>query len=279
MSTYAYEYNDRISFSRCDINNRLSITSLIDAFQDASIFQSEDAGVGIEVLRDHSLLWVLNYWEIEIDCLPRLCDRVTVGTYPYDFRSFIGYRNFYLKDEEGNYIVKANTTWTMINTDKMAPVKAPSFIVDAYETGPKLDMTYSTRKIRLPGEDECEAVHMDERTVMLHHLDTNMHVNNCQYINFALAAIDSEAGNGSAGKAAEGALYANTTADHISAGKNGDTGNRNTAEIRSLRADYRLQAHLDDKIYPVVYKQDYVRKVALNNEEGNPYSVVSVTYR
>ena len=28
----------------------------------------------------------------------------------------------------------------------------------------------------------------DTRTVELHHLDTNMHVNNCQYINFALTA-------------------------------------------------------------------------------------------
>ena len=59
MGTYEYEYSDRISFSKCDINNRLSITSLIDAFQDASIFQSEDAGVGMEMLRSHSLLWVL----------------------------------------------------------------------------------------------------------------------------------------------------------------------------------------------------------------------------
>ena len=107
MGTYEYEYSDRISFSRCDINNRLSITSLIDAFQDASIFQSEDAGVGMEMLRSHSLLWVLNYWEIEVERLPGLCDRVTVGTYPYGFKSFMGYRNFYLKDEEGNYIVKA----------------------------------------------------------------------------------------------------------------------------------------------------------------------------
>ena len=87
---YAYEYSDRTGFSRCDVNGEMSITSLIDAFQDASIFQSEDAGVGIEVLREHDLLWLLNYWEIEIKRLPKLCERVTVGTYPYDFKSFMG---------------------------------------------------------------------------------------------------------------------------------------------------------------------------------------------
>lgn len=248
MGTYEYEYSDRISFSRCDINNRLSITSLIDAFQDASIFQSEDAGVGMEMLRSHSLLWVLNYWEIEVERLPGLCDRVTVGTYPYGFKSFMGYRNFYLKDEEGNYIVKANTTWSMVNTDRMTPAVAPDFITGAYRIGEKLEMTYSPRKIQLPPDDECAKEVMDERTVMLHHLDANMHVNNCRYINFALSAIDNLDGRG-------------------------------REEICGLRADYRLQAHLNDKIFPVVYEQDKVCTVALNNADGKPYSVVSVTYK
>ena len=262
MHGYEYEYSDRISFSRCDTNNRLSLTSLIDAFQDASIFQSEDAGVGMKMLRSHSLLWVINYWEIEIEHMPGLCDRVTVGTYPYDFKSFLGFRNFYLKDEEGNYIVRANTTWTMIDTDKMAPARAPEYIINAYSLGDKLDMTYSPRKILLPSGNDCEAVHMDERVVMLHHLDANMHVNNCQYINYALAAIDSD-------------LPVNAAQDGNENPGSGNSG----MEICRLRADYRLQAHLNDKIYPVVYKNGLNRTVVLNNEEGKPYSVVSVDYR
>jgi hypothetical protein len=88
-----------------------------------------------------------------------------------------------------------------------------------------------------------------------------MHMNNCQYINFALAAIDSEA-------EAAG-----------TAGKEDDSNSISDLEICSLRADYRLQAHLNDRIYPVVYKNGKNRTVALNNEEGMPYSVVSVGYR
>lgn len=247
--TYAYEYNDRISFSRCDVHNRLSITSLIDAFQDASIFQSEDANVGIEVLREHKLLWVLNYWEIEIDRLPDLAQKVIVGTYPFDFKSFMGYRNFYLKAEDGSYLVKANTTWTMVDLEKMVPVKAPDFIISAYTLGPKLDMTYSSRKILLPDVNGCEVIKADMRTVELHHLDGNMHVNNCQYINFAMTAIDNVCPS-------EGIL-----------------------EICSLRADYRKQAHLKDKIYPVVYRSQDMFTVALNGEDGKPYSVIEVRVR
>ena len=243
MADYEYEYKDRISFSRCDVNRKLSITSLIDAFQDASIFQSEDAGVGIDYLRERNLLWVLNYWEIEIGKMPGLCDTVRVGTYPYDFKSFMGYRNFYLKDEDGKYLVKANTTWTMVDTEKMTPVKAPENIVGAYELGIKLDMTYSPRKILLPAGDECDVFNADLRTVELHHLDTNLHVNNCQYINFALTAAGED------------------------------------MDISVLRADYRQQAHLKDRIYPVVYVKGNERTIALNDEEGKPYSVVYVKGR
>lgn len=240
MNDYVYEYKDRIGFSRCDVQGIMSITALIDAFQDASIFQSEDAHVGIDILRAHDLLWVLNYWEIEIMRLPRLSERIVVGTYPYDFKSFMGYRNFYLKDESGNYMVKANTTWTMIDTKKMTPAKAPDFVVNAYNRGPRLEMTYSPRKIKLPDVDSCSVKEADTRTVELHHLDRNMHVNNCQYINFAMTAIDEE------------------------------------VNIKSLRADYRNQAHLKDRIYPVVYKDCDSYTVSLNDVQGKPYSVVSV---
>ena len=101
-------------------------------------------------------------------------------------------------------------------------------------------MTYSSRKILFPEDAGCEVCEADVRTVELHHLDGNMHVNNCQYINFALTAIDEE------------------------------------LDIVSLRADYRKQAHLKDRIYPVVYRYGGMRTVALNDEEGSPYSVLEV---
>ncbi len=243
MNDHVYEYRERISFSKCDIYNKLSVTALIDMFQDASIFQSQDAGVGIDYLKSRNLLWVINYWEIEIENLPVLCDTVYVGTYPCDFKSFMGYRNFYLRDEEGKYLVKANTTWTMIDTLKNRPEKVPYEVREAYTLGPKLEMTYSPRKIAIPDADKCEMIRPSERIVELHHLDRNMHMNNCQYISFALTAIDEQ------------------------------------AQICSLRADYRRQAHLKDVIYPVVFREDNKRTVVLNDEQGKPYSVICVCLR
>ena len=47
--------------------------------------------------------------------------------------------------------------------------------------------------------------------------------------------------------------------------------------IRRLRAEYKKQAYLEDMFYPVVYKQDGVYIVSLNNENREPYAVVELT--
>lgn len=230
-----YEYTKRIGFSECDTNRRFTVTSLIDAFQDCSTFQSEDYGVGFDVLAKENLVWVINYWELQMIRLPHLCDYVTVGTFPYMFKSCFGFRNFYLKDDRGEFLVKANSMWTLIDHDTQKPVRAPEFIHKAYTIEEKLDMTYSSRKVMIPKEG-MQVIEKSPIHIMNHHLDSNNHVNNGQYVK--LAASETEAD-----------------------------------DFSSLRIDYRRQAKLDDTIFPVVYAKDNERFVALYDTDRNPYSV------
>lgn len=236
-----YEYKKRIGFSECDTNKRFTVTSLIDAFQDCSTFQSEDAGAGFDVLEAMNLVWVINYWELQIKAFPKLCDTVTVGTYPYSFKSCFGYRNFYLKDEKGDFLVRANSLWTLIDSVTVKPVKAPDFISNAYDIEPKLDMTYSPRKVLIP---EGEGVSVNEKEpvrIETYHLDSNHHMNNGQYVKMAMS--------------------------HLTAGK-----------ISSLRIDYRRQAMLGDTIYPVVYEKGNEKVVALYDDKKSPFSVSQYIY-
>lgn len=232
-----YEYKIRIGFSDCDTNKTFTLTSLIDAFQDCSTFQSEDLGVGFDVLTQNNLVWVINYWELNILRLPKLCDYVTVGTYPYDFKGCFGFRNFYMKDEKDEYIVKANSMWTLVDTISSRPSKAPQFISQAYELEQKLDMTYNPRKVLIPETNDVLTLEKDPIHIQLHHLDSNHHVNNGQYVKLAMSALGEE------------------------------------ENIASLRIDYRKQAHLGDTIYPVVYKTDNKSIVALYDENKSAFSV------
>ncbi len=238
-----YEYDKRIGFSECDTDRRLTITALIDAFQDCSTFQSEDLNVGFDVLQKDHLVWVINYWELAIDELPRLCDRVKVGTFPYSFKGCFGLRNFYMKDDAGRFLVKANSMWTLIDSQSVRPVKAPEYISSAYTIEDKLDMPYNSRKVLIPDEDSANVIEKDAITIQKHHLDSNNHVNNGQYVKLALSEIETGIGR-----------------------------------IESLRIDYRKQAVFGDVIYPVVYEKDNERVIALYDDNGNPYSVSQVVF-
>ncbi|MBO7531905.1 MAG: hypothetical protein J6T50_08890, partial [Lachnospiraceae bacterium] len=127
-----YEYDIRIGYSRVDEEQKLSIPSLIDIMQDASTFQSEDLGLGISYCREKNVFWVLNSWQVEIDRLPGLCEKVTVFTFPVDFNRFLGTRCFGIRS--GNdIIVRAYSVWTLLDTETYKPALLTEDMIERYK--------------------------------------------------------------------------------------------------------------------------------------------------
>lgn len=238
-----YEYESRIGFSRCDVHKRLTIAGLIDMFQDCSTFQSEDIGFGFDVLEKQDMAWVIIYWEINVEKMPYLCDGVTVGTFPYKIDGYFAHRNFYMKDSDGELIVKANTLWTLLNMKKGTPARISKELRNAYDLGEKLDMTYSSRKVEIP-EGEETAITEGERIVISPlHLDSNNHVNNGRYVKISLEAAQNAGA---------------------------------PEQIESLRIDYRKQAVLGDILVPKVYRCGSSTVVALTDGADIIYSVMEI---
>lgn len=232
-----YEFQSRIRYSQLDSDGNLTLPALLDYFQDCSTFQSEELGVGVEYLKKEKVLWALSSWQIVIGRYPKLCERITVGTAPYEFKGFIGYRNFWMRDETGENIAVANSVWSLIHADTGKPVKPDADMIAKYELSPKLEMTYADRKVRFAGEGRSA----EPLSVMPHHLDTNRHVNNGQYVRIAM--------------------------DYLPEG----------FVIGQLRAEYKMQAVLGTRLYPVLYKEENKMGVSLQNAEGLAYCNVEFT--
>ena len=240
-----YTYDMRVGFSHSDINHTMTIPAIIDAYQDCSCFHSEDLGVGFFYLEPQDLVWIINYWEVEFLKMPKYPDKLTVGTFPYEFKGFIGHRNFFLLDEEGQYVSKANSVWVLMDWKNMRPAKVPDKVKGAYDLEEKLDMTYSPRKIKLPDASttEVEITNPEPLTIQNHHLDANGHVNNGQYIKIAFGYLPGQ------------------------------------PDAERLRVEYRAQAHLGDIIFPVVYKTADAYTVELKNSEGQVYTILELSLR
>lgn len=226
-----YEFQSRVRYSELDSEGKLELPALLDYFQDCSIFQSEELGVGVEYLKKEKVLWALSAWQIVIGRYPRLCEKITVGTAPYDFKGFIGYRNFWMTDESGQRIAVANSIWSLIHTETGKPAKPDERMIRQYALAPKLEMNYADRKVRFEGEGAPG----EPMTVTAHHLDTNRHVNNGQYVRIAMDYLP---------------------IDFV---------------IGQMRAEYKMQAVLGTRLYPVVFEGADKIGVSLQNEAGAVY--------
>ena len=141
-----------------------------------------------------------------------------------------------MKDEQGKQLACANSIWVFMDLEKGRPTRPAKEHIEPYGTEEPLDMPYEGRKILMP--EECED--MEPFPVRRYHIDTNEHVNNCQYVQMALEMLPRE----------------------MSAGQ--------------LRVDYKKSAVLGDIIYPKVSREAERTVVELCDAEGKPYAVVEL---
>lgn len=234
-----YTFETRVRYSEVDDKLMLTLPALAKYFQDTCIFDSENkAVVNMEYLKSRKLAWVLSSWQIVIERLPKLNEAIKVYTVPYEFKSFMGFRNFWMEDAAGNCIVKAASIWTLIDFEQMRPYKLDEEILSGYPLGDKLEMDYASRKITVEGDGKAGQEHV----VYKAQIDSNHHLNNSEYINLAYAYLPED------------------------------------ASVEQIRVEYKKQAYLGEKICPVVYEQQGKVQVQLNDIEGVPYAVVEFCY-
>ena len=231
-----YTFKSRVRYSECDRNGRLSLANMINYFQDCSVFQSEYVGQGVEKLEEEGKIWVLSSWKLEIDHVPVLGDEIEIGTFAVGFRGFYGFRNFFMKDNNGNYLVKVYSIWTSLDVKTGHPTKVRREDVEAYGVEPELPMKDKSRKIPAPGPDACEE-EKDPVEICSYHLDTNHHVNNGRYVEIASAYLPEDFATG------------------------------------SMHVSYKKAAVMGDILYPAVYCMENRYQIVLKDQNGGDYCV------
>ncbi len=176
-----YEMSVRVRFSDIGCDGKLRLYELPKYFQDISIEHSESLNIGIPYLSERNLAWLLTSWQIDIVRMPEYDERLTVQTWPYEFKSAFGYRNYRMLDEKGEVIVKAQAIWLHTDVAAMRPVRTLEEEVQLYQSEPKLEMEYLPRKIELPPDLE----EVDRIKVTRHYADMYLHMNNAMYVDIA----------------------------------------------------------------------------------------------
>ena len=229
-----YTFNSRVRYSEVDSDARLTLDGIINYMQDCTNFQSEDLGVGLDFHKERQIAWILNSWQIVIDEYPRMGENIIIGTQSSGYEKMFGHRNFLITKEDGSRVAIANSLWVLMDLKKNRPMIVTPEIGDVYGTHEPLEMDYAPRKIALPKERKPK----ESFAVQKHHLDTNHHVNNCQYVQMAMDYLPEN------------------------------------FKIHQMRAEYKQQARLNDVICPARTVDENKTTVLLNDQKGEPYAVV-----
>lgn len=243
-----YSFDTRVRYSETNADLELSMVGLVKYLQDVTIFDSERGSANMACLQQQHLVWLLGAWQIVIERMPKLNEEIKITTLPYEFKGFMGLRNFIVETMKGEVLAKANSVWSLINTETGRPQRPSEMILAAYELSEKIDMEYKPRKISAQGDARV----LDGFQVLLTQIDSNHHMNNAEYVNLAVSCLP----------------------EH--------------AQIREMRVEYKTSAYLGDVIVPYVYEQqeDGMQKMQIqlcgaNKEDSSKldtYAVIEFSY-
>ena len=230
-----YSFDSRVRYSESDGEGTLTLYALMNYFQDCSTFQSEHLGIGLDHLRSHHLGWIVGTWHIEIESLPRFCEKIEVSTWAYHLRGLQAKRCFEMKRADGTSCVKADSLWFMFDLAVQRVINVPeSEYAYMDEAEPRLEIGPLLRKIKAEGPGT--KMHPFEVTEQF--LDTNHHMNNANYVLLAVQALPA------------------------------------ACLPHTIDVQYKRAAQLGDTIVPIVHETEDGHAVDLAAPDGESYAVV-----
>lgn len=188
MAIFTYKYKTR--YTDVGSDNKLTLKALVATLQQAAISHSEEAGYGVSTIHQTHLAWLLLDWKVQVISYPHSNETLTVKTWPRVFDKLYSYRDFEVFDANNNLVAIASSKWFAIDTESKKIRKLTPEITEAYGEPVSKCVFESAfkEKIKIPENLSLNFNYEIQRR----DIDTNGHVNNLNYIDFALETLDEE---------------------------------------------------------------------------------------
>ena len=66
-----YQFEGRVRYSETGKDGKLTLESILNYFQDCTIFHSESIGMGLDHLSEREHVWFLSAWQVVIEEYPK----------------------------------------------------------------------------------------------------------------------------------------------------------------------------------------------------------------
>jgi medium-chain acyl-[acyl-carrier-protein] hydrolase len=185
-----------VRFGEIDKSDRLTLSAILQLFQEAAICHAENLGVGREDMARTGRVWILSRMSVLIERRPKYCETVTIRSWPRGGEKLFAMRNYDIRDKDDIPVVCARSAWLIVDIEKRRPLR-PQSIMDTLPQNEGTDvfppdaggaMAIAERSNLSLVADTYAA----ERKALYTDIDYNGHVNNVSYVKWIEDALDSE---------------------------------------------------------------------------------------
>jgi len=191
ITTPHYTYETSVAYSDVGPDQRLSHVGTLRILQEAASVASDEVGYGLKDIPRTGVHWVLTAWRLELKHRPEWRAGLRVETWPRLVEGFVSNRNF-LAYEGGELAAEAASRWILVSAETGHPVRVGEAERAAYRLHMEERDVFGGASLPHNGSTLPGAVATYETVVGRRDIDTNLHVNNLHYLDYAIEALPEE---------------------------------------------------------------------------------------
>ena len=183
-----YEKEYEINYYDTTYRLECKISSILNYFSDIGARQSEELGVGFEYLDERNFAWVFYKYNINFKRYPRYGEKIRVTTEASGFKKFYASRIYKIYDTNGEVIIEGEGIFLLMDTVRRRAVRIPTEQYAIYGVDSDSENHIEIDKI----EKLKDTMYSENFKVRYSDIDSNRHVNNVKYVEWAIESIPVE---------------------------------------------------------------------------------------
>ncbi len=184
-----YTQDYLVHYYEVDNNQFLKPQSIINYFEDIAILNSTAVGISLDDYANTNRGFMLLNWDIQILNLPKFGEKIKIVTTPTTFKRFLANRIYKVYNSKEELIIDGKSVWVYSDTLNRKPCQIEEDVYKKFDISSdsykNFDMLTNVTPIK-EGDTRKRIIVQNED------IDTNNHVNNVRYADWAVGSLDAE---------------------------------------------------------------------------------------
>lgn len=186
MNLDIYSHNLTVNYSDVDENNQVTNRGLLRLMQEVAGIHCGLLGYGVNDTPKTGLAWILLNWKLKVFSRPKTNANLLIKTWTRNKTPLFVYRDFEVYDSDYNLIAIATTKWVLFNVNTKSVSRVTDGVNKNYiQVNKEVFADKFTEKLKEPINSDFVL----DYAVQRRDIDTNHHVNNLYYLDYAYEAL------------------------------------------------------------------------------------------